>query len=425
MGSSVRIRAEGLGKRYTIGHLREPYKTLRESLVNAALAPVRRIRNLGRASHDVTDTIWALRDATFEVQEGEVLGVIGANGAGKSTLLKILTRITEPTTGTAEIQGRVGSLLEVGTGFHPELTGRENVYLSGALLGMSRREIQGHFNEIVSFSGVERFIDTPIKRYSSGMKVRLGFAVAAHLQPEVLLIDEVPAVGDAEFQKRCLGKMSGIAESGRTILFVSHNMSAIAQLCSRVLWLRKGEVEAAGDAEEIVRRYLLSSRGEAVLETPLESRTDRRGSGLVRFTGARIVDDQGHPQAGVMVGDTLRLTLSYDVPMDRPRHVDLWVKVMSEDGRRRLLSAWSPNVGVTFDDIPDRGRFTCEIPRMPLKPGAYSIDLCVYAEDVLADSLNQALSVDVLEGGFYGPGVPYRIGEYLHDFTWSVEAGED
>ena len=422
MDSSIRIRAENLGKRYTIGHLREPYKTLRESLVNAALAPVRRIRNFGRASHRATDTIWALRDATFEVREGEVLGVIGANGAGKSTLLKILTRITEPTAGRAEILGRVGSLLEVGTGFHPELTGRENVYLSGALLGMSRREIQRHFDEIVAFSGVERFIDTPIKRYSSGMKVRLGFAVAAHLQPEVLLIDEVLAVGDAEFQKRCLGKMSGIAESGRTILFVSHNMAAVSQLCSRVLWLQKGQTEAVGPADDIVRRYLLSTRSPESDALALADRADRRGNGVIHLCKAAILDAKDRSAAGVMVGDPLRVAFSYEAPHGPASNVTLWMTVMGDDGRRRLLSAWSPNVGVTFDRVPSRGRFICEIPRLPLRPGMYSIAISIYSDGTLADSFSHALSLEMLEGSFYPKGSLYRTGEFLHEFTWSVES---
>lgn len=251
------IVVEGLSKQYHIG-ARENQKTFREAIADALATPFRRLRAFGRSSYREEDTIWALKDVSFEVQPGEVLGIIGRNGAGKSTLLRILTRITEPTQGRAILNGRVGSLLEVGTGFHQELTGRENIYLSGAILGMGKQEIKRKFDEIVDFSGVERFIDTPVKRYSSGMRVRLGFAVAAHLDPEILLIDEVLAVGDAEFQKKCLGKMDAVAKGGRTVLFVSHNMAAAQQLCGRGVYLDGGKVACDGDIHAAVARYLSS-----------------------------------------------------------------------------------------------------------------------------------------------------------------------
>ena len=239
--SQTVIRAEGLGKEYIIGACEQPRETFREMLMSAAAAPFRRLHRLGgRALPE--DRIWALKDVSFEMKEGEVVGVIGRNGAGKSTLLKILSRITEPTTGRVEIRGRVSSLLEVGTGFHPELTGRENVYLNGAILGMGRAEIKRKFDEIVDFAGVEKFLDTPVKRYSSGMQVRLAFAVAAHLEPEILIIDEVLAVGDAEFQRKCLGKMDDVARGGRTVLFVSHNMGAVRDLTQRCFLMEKGRL---------------------------------------------------------------------------------------------------------------------------------------------------------------------------------------
>ena len=253
---SVAIAADSLSKRYRIGELQAGYGTLRESLVQAA----RRISR-GPHLHHHHEEIWALRDASFEVTEGEVVGVIGRNGAGKSTLLKILTRITTPTEGRAEIRGRVGSLLEVGTGFHPELTGRENIFLNGSILGMRRREIASKLDDIIEFAGVERFIDTPVKRYSSGMYVRLAFAVAAHLEPEILLVDEVLAVGDAEFQRRCLGRMQDFGQSGRTVLFVSHNMQAIARLCERTLMLDGGHIVRDGPSPDVVAYYLQSGHG--------------------------------------------------------------------------------------------------------------------------------------------------------------------
>jgi lipopolysaccharide transport system ATP-binding protein len=259
--SDVAIRVENLSKRFVLGE-RIGIKTFRETLQDLFTAPFRRwVKNNGDVPREKVDTdkvIWALKDVSFEVKHGEVLGIIGPNGAGKSTLLKILSRITEPTGGYAEIRGRVGSLLEVGTGFHPELTGRENIYLNGAILGMSKAEIRRKFDDIVSFAGVEKFIDTPVKRYSSGMQVRLAFAVAAHLEPEILIIDEVLAVGDAEFQKRCLGKMNEVSRSGRTVLFVSHNMAAVEALCTRVLLFGAGEVIERGAPHAIISKYLSS-----------------------------------------------------------------------------------------------------------------------------------------------------------------------
>lgn len=257
--SDLAIRVENLGKQYRIGEMQARYRTLRETITQAVTEPVRRIRARRHATgKDEINTIWALRDVTFEVRQGQVLGVIGRNGAGKSTLLKILARITEPTTGLAEIHGRVGSLLEVGTGFHPELTGRENIYLNGAILGMKRREIDAKFDEIVAFSEVEKFIDTPVKRYSSGMYLRLAFAVAAHLEPEILVVDEVLAVGDAEFQRKCLGKMSNVAQEGRTVLFVSHNMSAILRLTEETIVLDKGRLLLRAPTQQAVDFYLSS-----------------------------------------------------------------------------------------------------------------------------------------------------------------------
>jgi lipopolysaccharide transport system ATP-binding protein len=281
---AIAIEVEGISKRYQLGKLQSGYGTLRDSLAEATGRLVR------RDFHRHREEIWALRDVSFEVAEGEVLGVIGRNGAGKSTLLKILTRITTPTEGRAEITGRVGSLLEVGTGFHGELTGRENVFLNGAILGMKNREIERKFSDIIEFSGIEKFIDTPVKRYSSGMYVRLAFAVAAHLEPEILLVDEVLSVGDAEFQRRCLGRMEDFSVSGRTVLFVSHNMQTMAQLCDRVIWLDGGGIVLDGPSSEVVARYLQSGYGAgASLEwADLESAP---GDRFVRLCRVRVVQD--------------------------------------------------------------------------------------------------------------------------------------
>jgi lipopolysaccharide transport system ATP-binding protein len=264
--SDIAVRVENLSKLYRIGQF-VGYRTLREDLMDALTAPFRK-QQLGDNLAD--RTIWALKDVSFEVERGEIVGIIGRNGAGKSTLLKVLTRITEPTEGYAEIRGRVGSLLEVGTGFHPELTGRENIYLNGAVLGMKKKEISRKFAEIVEFSGVEKFIDTPLKRYSSGMQVRLAFAIAAHLEPEILLVDEVLAVGDAEFQKKSIGKMSEIAQGGRTVLFVSHNLSAIQQLCTSAYLLEDGTISSSGNTIDVINKYHQSTG--TTIETAIRKR---------------------------------------------------------------------------------------------------------------------------------------------------------
>ena len=256
--SDTVIRVENLSKRYRIGSSQGHFKygSLRDSLANAAKAPFRRLRSSSDSANKDPGYIWALKDVSFEVKQGDVLGIIGRNGAGKTTLLKILSRITKPTEGQVRLRGRVGSLLEVGTGFHPELTGRENIYLNGAVLGMKRAEIDSKFDEIVDFSEIEDFLDTPVKHYSSGMYMRLAFAVAAHLEPEILLVDEVLAVGDAAFQKKCLGKMGEVAREGRTVLFVSHNIPAIVRLCRRSIWIHRGQVVRDGDSEQVTNAYI-------------------------------------------------------------------------------------------------------------------------------------------------------------------------
>jgi len=283
---AVAIQAEGISKQYRIGQFNAAYHTLRDTVSLGAQ------RVMGRREEAEEREIWALKDVSFQVAEGEVLGIIGRNGAGKSTMLKILTRITTPTEGRAEIRGRVGSLLEVGTGFHPELTGRENIYLNGAILGMRRSEIRRKFDDIVEFSGVEKFLDTPVKRYSSGMYVRLAFSVAAHLEPEVLLVDEVLAVGDFEFQRRCLGRMEDLSQSGRTVVFVSHNLQAISRLCDRALLLEHGRATMDGASKDVVAHYLQTSGGAgSVVEWPDPEQAP--GTSVVRLRSVRVVDESG------------------------------------------------------------------------------------------------------------------------------------
>ena len=306
MSSDVALRAEHLSKRYLIGQRQQRYKTLREAMVAAFKSPFARLR--GRPGGQGED-LWALDDVSFDVARGEVVGIIGANGAGKSTLLKILSRITEPTTGRAEIRGRVGSLLEVGTGFHPELTGRENTYLNGAILGMRRTEIDGKIDEIVAFAEIERFLDTAVKHYSSGMYLRLAFAVAAHLDTENLLVDEVLAVGDARFQRRCLQKMGDVGASGRTVLFVSHNLQAIQTLCPRTLWLADGRVNMDGETSTVVSAYLRSTV-EGASSRVWTDPTTAPGNDTIRLRSAEVIVD-GPPGTPLTMRSPLRLRFEY------------------------------------------------------------------------------------------------------------------
>ncbi|HEY7767819.1 ABC transporter ATP-binding protein, partial [Longimicrobium sp.] len=309
--STIAIRAEGLAKRFTIGTAATRYGTFREALAGAAGAPLRRLRSLGGGAGGGGADVWALEDISFELKQGEVLGIVGRNGAGKSTLLKILSRITSPTRGRAEVRGRVGSLLEVGTGFHPELTGRDNVYLNGSILGMDRAFIDRRFDEIVEFSGVEQFIDTPVKRYSSGMYLRLAFAVAAHLEPDILIVDEVLAVGDAAFQKKCLGKLGSVAQEGRTILFVSHNMAAVRALCGTALLIEGGRVAVEGDVETVVSRYLAES-GASDAEV-VWGGDDAPGTDEIRLRRASVTAAGGEPAALLDCAEPFTVNVEYEV----------------------------------------------------------------------------------------------------------------
>ena len=315
--SSPAITVENLSKRYRIGRREEASDSLAGMVAGAIRRPfanLRRLRGLSRFGEDgstADDVIWALRDISFEIGQGEVVGIVGRNGAGKTTLLKVLSRITEPTGGRATTRGRVSSLLEVGTGFHPELTGRDNVFLNGAVLGMRRGEIDRKFDDIVAFSGVEKFIDTPVKRYSSGMQVRLAFAVAAHLEPEILMIDEVLAVGDAEFQKKCLGKMEDVASEGRTVLFVSHNLSAVNRLCPRAILLDGGRVVRDGPAAEVTSEYLHGSNsGDGARSWTLQ---DAKGTEELKLTSVALLGEDGTPTSSVDITKPLKLRIGYYV----------------------------------------------------------------------------------------------------------------
>lgn len=330
------ILVDGLGKRYLLGATtgaRSSYRSLREDLVGL----VRRDRQRAESRH-----LWALRNVSFEIVPGERVGVIGRNGAGKSTLLKLLSRITAPTEGRAEIRGRVGSLLEVGTGFHPELTGRDNIFLAGAILGMRRREIEAKLDEIVDFAGVERFLDTPVKRYSSGMYLRLAFAVAAHLEPEILLVDEVLAVGDADFQKKCLGRMEQIGESGRTVLFVSHSMPAVLRLCDRVILFDQGGVLADGQPKEVIRRYLDSGLGSSA-EREWRSPDEAPGDDVCRLKSVRVIQD-GHVEEEIDISRPVDLEAEYWLLQDTQVRPFVNLHLINEDGVVLFITSDSANL---------------------------------------------------------------------------------
>ena len=334
--NDIAIRVEKIGKQYHIGAKQTKYRTLRDTLTDAVTAPFRRasklLRGQATGAAELDESFWALRDVSFEVKQGEVVGIIGHNGAGKSTLLKVLSRITEPTEGYADVYGRVGSLLEVGTGFHQELTGRENIYLNGAILGMKRAEIDHKFDEIVSFAEVERFMDTPVKHYSSGMRLRLGFAVAAHLEPEILLVDEVLAVGDASFQKKCLNKMQDVGQEGRTVLFVSHNMPAITRLCGRTILLDGGRVLEDGLSHQVVGTYLSSGLGTtAAREWSDLSRAP--GDDVVRLCSVRIRTEDGRITEAADIRQPVGLEMEYEVL--QPDHILMpYFWVLNQEGVR-------------------------------------------------------------------------------------------
>ncbi len=398
VGHAVRVR--GIGKRFRLGQTRPTFPTLRDALA----ASVRRAGDVLRrrpgapSSRDRPETFWALRDVTFDVAQGEVVGIIGGNGAGKSTLLKVLSRITEPTEGRVEIRGRVGSLLEVGTGFHPELSGRENTFLNGAILGMSRREIARRFDEIVAFAEVAPFIDLPVKHYSSGMYLRLAFAVAAHLEPEILIVDEVLAVGDAAFQRKCLGKMNDVARQGRTVLFVSHNMDAIQRLCARCVLLDRGRITAEGPADAIVPLYLARASDLAGPETWIDlTQAARRGDGGVRILAARYVGDPASAGRAATGGE---LEVCCLIESDTARDLRSLAVAISTRTGVKLLSADSLELGETIPVPRGRSVVGIRIAALHLNPGSYLIGLWI------GDSAGHA--IDYIEEGFELEVVPPR-----------------
>jgi lipopolysaccharide transport system ATP-binding protein len=424
---STVIRVDHLSKRYRLGVVsrRMLYEDLQSRWARwrGQPDPNAMVGTGGRKTQH--GELWALRDVNFEVSEGDVLGVIGHNGSGKSTLLKILSQITAPTRGRVFLKGKIASLLEVGTGFHPELTGRDNVFLNGVILGMRQEEVARKFDEIVAFSGVEEFIDTPVKRYSSGMRVRLAFAVAAHLDPEILIIDEVLAVGDQAFQQKCLGKISEVARGGRTVLFVSHNAAAVENLCTRGIVLNHGRLVFEGTQSEAIHFY-------ANAEMPagdgcLRGRKDRSGNGEVRVTQISFRDGGGNPVQTAIAGQPLEVWMQFENPRGEPFPGLIATLSVRTEFEAAVFIQQNRFTGDSFGAVPAAGTFVCRIPRLPLPPSTFRIGFVLTSEargGVVLDAIQNAADLPVESGNFFGTGIvpPIHSGVCLVDANWRLEA---
>ncbi|MBV9268745.1 MAG: ABC transporter ATP-binding protein [Acidobacteriaceae bacterium] len=416
--SEIAIHAEGLSKRYRIGAC-ESYQTLRDSLTKAVKAAFRKPK--GSSSED---TIWAVKDASFEIRQGDVVGIIGRNGAGKSTLLKVLSRITTPTEGRAVIHGRVGSLLEIGTGFHPELTGRENIFLNGAILGMSKVEIRSRFDEIVAFSEVEKFLDTPVKHYSSGMHVRLAFAIAAHLEPEILIVDEVLAVGDMTFQKKCLGKMNDVSRGGRTVVFVSHSMAAVENLCRRGIVMDRGHLVFDGSMRDAAQYYFgsvstIRDSGDHIFDLINAGHRVFKVRKLLKRVELYTTGDQPANE-GVRMGERLKIRVHFELPC-LTDNFNIGIGFNNIFGQR-IFTAYS-----IYE--PDRSHgersgpqvFVCDISSFTLTPGTYTVWIWLDVRNTEVDSIEDALQFDVIESDFYGTGRLPTSGMFVLEHRWTLD----
>jgi lipopolysaccharide transport system ATP-binding protein len=438
------IKVSNLGKRYVISHKNGRSEGLRHAIQDLVTTPLRWLKEKGRngkQNHEngasqnghqhfeppastlpASEEFWALRDVSFEVKRGEVVGIIGRNGAGKSTLLKVLSRITEPSTGRVEIDGRVASLLEVGTGFHPELTGRENIFLNGAILGMSRTEIRKKFDEIVAFAEVEKFLDIPVKRYSSGMYVRLAFAVAAHLEPEILIVDEVLAVGDAQFQKKCLGKMQDVASGGRTVLFVSHNMAAIQQLCNRAVLLRSGSIAKDGQCPEVALDYLADATASSNGYADLSTHPARSQSCKPVITEILMRNSGGEPTSSVFPQEkiAIEITIQSKEQIKQPRAA----LAIEDSFGRRLMTMASYFNQAELPHLQNKSILRCECNSLLLGPGRYLLSVSIATKkNGLIDSVDGAFWFETVWDNNYKNGEPYysTYGPLLKESNWSLK----
>jgi lipopolysaccharide transport system ATP-binding protein len=409
------IVVEKISKKFELGALKRD-TMLRERLISLLCSP---FKDRSRAEN----TLWALRDVSFKVAQGEVVGIIGRNGAGKSTLLKVLSKITYPTSGRMRVAGRVASLLEVGTGFHEELTGRENVYLNGSILGMKKREVDAKLDSILTFAGVERFVDTPIKRYSSGMRLRLGFAVAAHLDPDLLIVDEVLAVGDAAFQRKCLNTMEELQTGGRTVLFVSHNMAAVENLCSRCIWIDAGQVQIDGSPREVIGAYMQKFGGSVGRSADLRSIEHRRGSGEIRYTAIEFLSPAGEPLAAIRSGDKLRIRFHYQAEKEIP-YPSFGFRLYTEMGTLVTdTSTWHHSLDIPF--VPQGiGYVDLEIEMLNLLPGRYSLSLWLTgSSSSVHDNVEHCAQIEVELANVYSSGkaLDSRFGIVYFPQRWNLD----
>ena len=421
----TRVKVENVSKQYRLGLVGST--TLREDInrfwhkIRGKPDPTLKIGEENKLDQAAQSHIWALQDINLEVKEGEVLGIIGKNGAGKSTLLKLLSRVTSPTMGEIKVKGRIASLLEVGTGMHPELTGRENIFLNGAILGMTRPEIRAKLDEIVDFAGIEKYIDTPVKRYSSGMRVRLGFAVAAHLEPEILIVDEVLAVGDAEFQKKAIGKMQDVSKGeGRTVLFVSHNMASVEQLCTRSALIHEGRITKIGNTYEIINHYIESSFNDTT--KTLNNRTDRKGTSFIFFYNYVLLNNEQKETDTLITGKDAYFKLYYKARASIDfNKVNLSVGI--RNSKQTFLFNCPSNIFQYRDKLKKNGSVTLKIPRLPLPEGDYTFNIFSEANGDISDWIANAGKFSVLSGDFYKTGkkTPISHKGVLVDYKWFVE----
>ena len=420
------ITVSGLSKQYFIGNGGRSKR--KHTLTDALLSPFRILQDLKLLLQTVNEkAFWALKDINFDIYHGEKIGIIGRNGAGKTTLLKILSRLVYPTEGEARIRGRVASLLGIGIGFKPDLTGRENIYLDASLHGFTRPEVDEIFNEIVEFSGVGRFIDSPVKHYSTGMYSRLAFAVAAHLDPDILILDEVLAVGDMAFQQKCLKRVEGLASGGRTILFVSHSMGNIIKFCEKVIWLEDGKIRFQGEAGDGVKLYQEEMLPKKAMS--IEVRSDRIGTGLIRFTKVSLLDENLNPCKNARTGQDIHIALEYKCqkPLSKPPSDVFACIIIENDKQERLFGLPSEIIPVDLTNLGSSGQLICKIKRLPLVPGIYEITMSLLIDRQLVDKVDHAHKLMVLEGDYYGTGkLPLSsFGRMCVDFNWTQTHNEE